>query len=83
MFWDVITEDDDTNGAPRNNSQPITEAQAGDIQQRMNALPQSRPGFLLGKLCEKYGVPNVSAVRSSQLGAVMRDVENTERAKVK
>lgn len=78
MFFSIITVDADA--TPHEDS--ITEEQAWGIQDRMNALPQLKPGNLLAKLCAKYGVEKTADLRVSQLPAVMADVENTERAKV-
>jgi hypothetical protein len=81
MFWDVITEGADKNGARREDVEPISQGQADDIRTRMNDLPQRAPGVLLTKLCEKYGVTRPEELRVAQLDAAVRDVENTEKAK--
>jgi hypothetical protein len=79
MFWDVITEDEDKNGAKTEDVTPITENQALDIRTRMNDLPQSKPGNLLAKLCQKYGVKKPEDLRVSQYDAAIADVEATEK----
>jgi hypothetical protein len=81
MFWDIITEDEDTNGARREDVRPITQNQADDIRTRMNDLPQKSPGLLLSKLCQKHGVEKPEALKASQLTAVEADVISTERMK--
>jgi hypothetical protein len=79
MFWNVVTEGEDTNGAKREDTEPITQDQADTIRTRMNDLPQSKPGNLLGKLCQKHGVEKPEAIRKSQYKDVIADVEATER----
>jgi hypothetical protein len=79
MFWDVIEEGEDTNGAPRKDVEPISMNQALDIVTRMNDLPQKTPGVLLSKLCAKYGVNKPEDLRVSQWADVLKDVEITER----
>jgi len=83
MFWDVIEEGADTNGAKTEDVTSIDQAQADDIRNRLNDLPQSRPGFLLEKLCEMHGVARVEDLRVSQIAAVQKDVLATEVRKKK
>lgn len=83
MFWDVITEDQDTNGARRDDVETITKDQALDICTRMNDLQQKEPGKLLKLLCQKYGVGQTADLRKSQYNAVIADVEATEKQKAK
>lgn len=81
MFWDVIEVGADTNGAKTEDVTAIDQKQAEEIRVRMNNLPQSKPGFLLSKLCEKYGVKSPEEIRLSQVDLVMKDVAATEASK--
>lgn len=81
MFWDIITEGEDTNGARREDAEPITQDQADTIRTRMNDLPQSRPGVFLEKLCAKYGVARPEGLKISQHAAAAKDVDITEKQK--
>lgn len=81
MFWDIITEGADTNGAPTAATISITQSQADDIRTRMNDLPQSKPGVLLSRLCTKYGVERPEDIKQSQYDAATKDVKDTERQK--
>jgi hypothetical protein len=76
MFFNIITVGAD-NSLPEDD--PISENQALDIRTRMNDLPQSKPGNLLAKLCQKYGVVKPEDLRVSQLEGAIADVEATER----
>ncbi len=81
MFWDVITEGEDNNGVKREDVEPVTQGQADDIRTRMNDLPQTRPGILLAKLCQKYGVERPEDLKIGQLPAALMDVVTTEKSK--
>ena|SRR5579863_3569872 len=74
MFFNVITV-----GADAPKDDPITQSQADDIRTRMNDLSQSKPGNLLRKLCEKYGVERPEEIKDGDLAAATLDVEATER----
>lgn len=78
MFWDIITEDADTNGAKTADVTPITQHQADDIRTRLGDAKQKTPGHLLKALCSKYGVSRPEDIRVSQYDAVIRDVEIAE-----
>lgn len=82
MFWDIITEDEDKNGAKREDVEPISQNQADDIRTRMNDLPQKAPGNLLSILCRKYGVEKIEELKAGQLAAALVDVVDTEKRKV-
>jgi len=78
MFFNLIEEGADKNGAKTEDVTPITQDQADDIRTRMNDLRQSRDGILLEKLCRIYKVNRPEELRVSQLKAVMKDVSDTE-----
>lgn len=79
MVWDIIEEGLDKNGARRVDVKSITQDQADDIRTRMNDLAQSKPGILLSKLCQKYGINRPEDLKMSQVSDAIADVETTER----
>ena len=81
MFWNIIEEGLDTNGAKTDDVTPITENQALDIRTRLGDLPQKTPGLFLDRLCRKYQVSRIEDLRASQYDAAIKDVEAAEGAK--
>lgn len=75
LFFNIITvgADDPTL------TEPVTQDQATAIRDRLNALPQSRAGFLASKLCQMHRVATLEDLRAGQLDAVLKDVADTEK----
>lgn len=79
MMWNIVEEGEDTNGALKKDTEPISQNAADDLRTRMNDLPQSKPGRLLSVLCQKYGVEKPEDIRVSQFADAIRTVEQSEK----
>lgn len=80
MMWDIITEDQDTNGGTRASTSPILQKQADEISTALDDLgakvgTQQRAAFQ-----KTFGVSKVEEIKQSQLDEVWNRIRNRQKA---
>lgn len=80
MFWDIITEDEDANGARRESVQVITQAEADDIATALDDLgaragTQQRAAFY-----KTFGISKIEDLKRSQFDEVWARINTRRKA---
>lgn len=75
-FWDIITEGADVNGIDEEKAKPITEKQAKDLTDRINAMDPAS----LSKFCKVFGVKSVDRLTVGAYPSAVAAVEKKERS---
>lgn len=73
MFWDIITEDEDTNGTT---VKPISQSQSDDVRSQLEEIQAALPRFF-----KLFGVTKLEELRTDQLKEVYARIEEARKGR--